>query len=120
MSIILVIIIAVTIGVAGQLFIKIGINSITNLDFCTQFLTSFYRIFFAPFVIIGILIYFSSTFFWLYAISKVDLSFAYPFLALSYVLIVFASQCFLGENVSFLRWVGVCVICFGVFLISKS
>lgn len=114
------IVIAVTIGVIGQILIKKGLNLLGNINFSGGFVHSYLKIFFAPYVILGVLTYVCSIFFWLYALSKVDLSFAYPFLAISYVLIVLASQFFLGENVPFLRWIGVLVICVGVFLVSKS
>ncbi len=55
-----------------------------------------------------------------YTLMKVDLSFAYPFVALSYVIIIITAWLFLGENISLLRLVGVLVICLGVFLISRS
>ena len=120
MSNILFILTAVTIGVAGQVFIKIGLNSLGDIDFSKSLIGSYGKIFLSPFIILGTFTYFFSVLFWLYALSKVDLSFAYPFLALSYVLIILVSRCFLGENVSLIRWVGVLVICFGVLLIAKS
>ena len=114
------IVIAVTIGVVGQILIKKGLNLLGDINFSGGFVHSYLKIFFAPYVILGVLTYFCSIFFWLYALSKVDLSFAYPFLALSYVFIVLASQYYLGEIVPFIRWIGVLVICFGVLIVSKS
>ncbi len=120
MSPVLVIIIAVLLGVIGQLLSKKGLNLLGNIDFSANLIAGYSKIFFSPYVIMGSLIYVLSVFFWVYSLSKVDLSFAYPFLALSYVLIVLAAWLFLGENIPLLRWIGVLVICFGVFLISKS
>jgi len=117
---ILCLIISMSLGVAGQLFIKKGLNMLGNINFGSGIISSYSRIFFSPFVIIGISVYFLGVFFWLYALSKVDLSFAYPFISLSYVLVVFSSWWLLGESISFLRWAGVVVICLGVFLISRS
>jgi len=114
------ILIAVTLGVVGQLLIKIGLNSLKNLDFSSGLIITYLRIFTSLHVISGTLIYVLSVFFWLYALSKVELSFAYPFLALSYVFVLLASSIFLGETIPFIRWIGVLVICFGVLLISRS
>ena len=114
------ILIAVLLGVVGQLLVKRGLNLLGEIDFSRGLFASYLKIFTSPVVIIGTLSYTSSIFFWLYALSKVNLSFAYPILALSYVLVVIASRLFLGEDISLLRWVGVGVICFGVFLISRS
>jgi len=40
--------------------------------------------------------------------------------SLAYVVVVFASVIFFKESVSLIRWIGVLVICGGVFLISRS
>ncbi len=120
MSTIPFIIIAVTLSVAGQLFVKKGINLVGNLEFSSGLFATYLKLFISPYVILGVLIYFSSVFFWLYALTKVDLSYAVPFLALTYVLIIIASWMFLGETIPFIRWVGVMIICLGLYLISKS
>lgn len=120
MSAVPLILIAVFISVIGQLLVKKGLNLFINLDFSTNVIGNYFRILSSPYVVFGFLIYFCSAFLWLYALTKVDLSFAYPFLALSYVLIMLFSWLFLGETIPLLRVVGVLVICFGVFLISRS
>jgi drug/metabolite transporter (DMT)-like permease len=76
--------------------------------------------FLSPYVLVGTFIYFLGVFFWLYALVKVDLSFAYPFSALSYGLVLLLSWLFLGENIPSLRLIGVLVICLGVIIVSKS
>ena len=112
--------IAVSISVVGQLIVKRGLNQLGDLEFSKGLIYAFSRILFSYHVILGTLIYFVAIFPWLYAIAKVDLSYAYPFLALSYVEVIFLSWLFLGESIPPLRWMGVLVICCGVFLIAKS
>lgn len=114
------IVIAVAIGIVGQLLVKKGLNSLGNLNFSLGLLETYIKIFLSPLVILGSLTYFASVFFWVYALTKVDLSFAYPFLALSYVLILLCSWVFLGEHIPLIRWVGVVVICLGVLLVARS
>lgn len=111
---------AVMLSVGSQVFVKIGLRSLGNIDLSEGLISFYLKIFLSPFVVIGVLLYTFSVFFWLYALSKVDLSFAYPFLALSYVLILLFCRFFLGESISPLRWAGILVICFGIVLISKS
>jgi drug/metabolite transporter (DMT)-like permease len=120
MSAVISLLISVTIGVIGQLIVKKGLNLLGNLDFSVGLIRTFLRIFYSPYVILGSLVYFFATFFWLYGLAKVDLSFAYPFLALSYMLVILTSWLFLSETIPFARIVGVLVICFGVFLVAKS
>jgi len=61
-----------------------------------------------------------SSFFWLVAISRVELSYAYPMISISYVLVVFLSWLIFKEEVGPVRWLGVAIIIFGVYLISRS
>ncbi|PQP35628.1 multidrug resistance protein [Desulfobacteraceae bacterium SEEP-SAG9] len=112
--------IAVTITVMGQLFIKKGLNLLGDLDFSSGFIRTYSKIFISPYVILGFSIYVVSIFVWLYVLSKVDLSFAYPFLAFSYVLVILFSLFFLGETISLIRWAGVVLICFGIIFVSRS
>lgn len=119
-SAVLFIILAVTINVIGQLIIKTGLNRIGAVDFSEGVIQAYQKILLSPYVLAGSVTYAFSILFWLYALSKVDLSYAFPFLALSYVLILIASWLFLGEQVTLLRVVGVCVICVGVFLVYRS
>ena len=57
---------------------------------------------------------------WIAVLGKLDLSYAYPFLALNFVLITLVAQFGLGEVVPLMRWVGVAIICAGIFLIARS
>lgn len=57
---------------------------------------------------------------WLIVLSKLDLSFAYPILALSYCLVPVLSRYMFGEQVSAMRWVGIGIICLGVSVVGLS
>lgn len=108
-------------GVMGQLSMKQGMagfqmGALTVAGFIPQFI----KIIFRPFVFMGLLLYFISSFFWLLAISKVPLSYAYPMISISYVLVVFLSWLIFKENVGLVRWLGVGVIILGVYLISRT
>lgn len=113
-------VISMLFGVVGQLFIKRGLNNLGALDFAAGLVGSYLRVFLSPLVILGLGIYVLGVFFWLYALSKVDLSYAYPFVSLSYVLVILASWMFLGEHITPLRGAGVAAICVGVLLIARS
>ena len=57
---------------------------------------------------------------WMSVLSKVEVSYAYPFLSVGYVLSAVAGYAFFNENISPIRIVGIVVICIGVILISRS
>ena len=57
---------------------------------------------------------------WLAVLSWEDLSVALPLQALNYILVGFLAQWFLGETVSPMRWGGICLICLGVAMVTRS
>lgn len=57
---------------------------------------------------------------WLAVLSWEDLSVALPLQALSYVVVAFLAQWYLGEQVGGMRWAGICLICVGVALVTRS
>jgi drug/metabolite transporter (DMT)-like permease len=57
---------------------------------------------------------------WLAVLSWEDLSVALPLQALSYLVVAFLAQWYLGEQVSGIRWAGICLICVGVALVTRS
>jgi drug/metabolite transporter (DMT)-like permease len=65
-------------------------------------------------VVVGLLLYVASTLFWIFALSGMDLSFAYPVASVQYVLVFLGAWYFFGEIVSWLRLGGMALICLGV------
>jgi drug/metabolite transporter (DMT)-like permease len=57
---------------------------------------------------------------WLIVLSKLDLSLAYPILALSYFLVPLLSWLLFGEQISMGRWLGIVIICVGVVVVGTS
>lgn len=57
---------------------------------------------------------------WMAVLSKVEVSFAYPFLSVGYVVAALVGYYFFGESLTLTRIAGIIVICIGVYLISRS
>lgn len=57
---------------------------------------------------------------WMSVLSKVEVSFAYPFLSIGYVISAVVGFFFFGETLTAIRVAGIAVICIGVVLISRS
>ena len=55
---------------------------------------------------------------WLIILSFADLSMAYPFDSLQYIVIAFFAQFFLKEEVRGLRWAGIALIVVGVTVVG--
>ena len=115
------ILISVLLGATGQVLLKKGMLLIGPLTLSiTEIGDILLRLVTNPFVVLGLGTYVVSTVIWLVALSRVDLSYAYPFVSLSYVLMLLASWLLLHENLSPIRLLGTFVIVMGVFLVSRS
>lgn len=57
---------------------------------------------------------------WLLALSGLNISYAFPLLSASYILVALLARVFLRETISLKRWAGISIVCFGVLLIAWS
>jgi drug/metabolite transporter (DMT)-like permease len=115
------ILISGVLGVAGQIMLKQALASGGPLPLGLETVPGLIlQLALNPLVIAGLVIYVSGTFFWLVALSRVDLSYAYPFASLNYIFILGASWVILGERPTPMRLVGVLAICVGVWTISRT
>jgi drug/metabolite transporter (DMT)-like permease len=121
MSSIGLILLSVASGVAGQLTIKMGVTragaaAVEAAGPLSTLLVAFR----SPLVWLGLALYGLGALAWILVLTRLDLSLAYPFLALNFVLIAIVSRLFLGETIPALRWAGIAVICLGILLIARS
>ena len=122
LSSVLLILLSISIAVGGQLMLKIGIDRIgvTGLGSMKALTSLFSGIIRSPMVITGLFLYLISAAIWLVVLSTVDLSFAYPFIGLTYVMVLVLSRFILKEEVNPLRWIGAFIITVGVVVISRG
>ena len=115
------ILLTICISVIAQTLLKTGMKGIGRIDglnleviipLLLKIATNFY-------IIAGLSLYVVGTFFWLVLLSRLDLSFLYPFGALQYLLIFVISYFLLGEQIKLARIIVVLVILAGIFIISK-
>ena len=114
--------ISVVFAVAAQFTLKAAMNEVGRIgsteiaaagDTITRALKE-------PRLWLGLTLFGVSAVFWLVVLSRVDLSVAYPFVGLSYIVVVLFSRLFLHEQVTALRWLGVVVVAAGIALIGFS
>lgn len=122
---ILLILIDVLFSVAGQLSLKRGMMEVGEINaafFSNNLLAGVWRMFTTtPFVILGLAMYGAGAFIWLIVLSRANLSYAYPMIALTYVLVPLAAWLFLNEPpIPPLRWAGMALIIAGVILVAHS
>ena len=115
------ILISVLGGAIGQLMLKNGINKFgvvtLSLADAPQLLM---KLALNPWVVGGLFLYACGTVFWLAGISRVDLSFAYPFASLSYVVMLLVAWQLFDENITVPRIIGTVVIATGVLIVSRG
>ena len=117
----LLILACVTLGVSGQLMLKHGMSARGNpVDEMAEVVPHLLAAAANPFVIGGGILYALSFALWLIVLTRADLSYAYPLLSMGYVIVVILSRVVFHEVVTPARLLGTLVVCFGVYLISRT
>lgn len=110
---------SVFLAVAGQVFMKLGMNQVgavkVSLDAVWPFI---WGIFTNVKVMTGLICYAGSTLLWLVALSRANLNFVYPFTALTFVLVMLASGIIFSEPVTLQKIVGFVLISGGIILVA--
>lgn len=116
------ILVSVTLAGVAQITLKSGVNRVTGAQGGTLQLggAALKALLVSPLVLGGLVLFGLSAVVWLFALSRASLSFAYPFAALGYVLIVAFSVLVLHETVPPLRWLGVACIVVGIVLVAQT
>ncbi|MGQ9732538.1 MAG: EamA family transporter [Candidatus Zipacnadales bacterium] len=109
--------VAICLGATGQVLIKIGLRNLGTHPTPAVVVMSLFR---SPFVASGFACYGISSVLYLLALSKLALSYAYPMIALSYVIVTVLAWRLLNESVPTLRIVGLSIIMFGVIVVAFS
>ena len=106
---------------AAQLMLKAGMMNLGSISFTAD--TAILRIFqivFNPWVFAGLVTFVISMASHLYVLSKVDISFAYPFLSLAYVAVAIFAWLVFKEDLGALKIAGIALICVGTVLIAQG
>lgn len=110
--------ISILLGAFAQYFLKVGMNRMnalsphTTWELVQQMLSNLS-------LWGGISCYGLSMLFWLYVLSRMELSRAYPLVSLGYVFTLIIGYYLLGESISIMKLLGVALIIGGVFCISQ-
>ncbi|MBN1164761.1 MAG: EamA family transporter [Candidatus Krumholzibacteriota bacterium] len=113
------IIVTVCLNTTGQFMMKIGLRSMDQINY-HNFFRSFQKVLTSGYIIGGFCSYAVSAVLWIIILSRAELSWAFPMVSLSYVATAILAPYLLNEPFSLLRFVGILVICLGVFLVGKT
>jgi uncharacterized membrane protein len=118
MDVIIIILTGILCASLGQVFWKIGMNAVGAIENFS--ISGIISMFINPLVILGLIMYGLSTVFWLIALSQKDLSYVYPFISLTFIIVLFLSYFVLKEQISTARIVGTIIIVGGLMIIVRG
>lgn len=113
--------VAVVLGTCGQILLKAGTNAIGPFEFALANAWPVgVRVALEPRIAGGVACYAVSLVLWIMALSRTEVSVAYPMLSLGFALNALLAWWLLGEAVSVQRLAGIAVIIAGVWLVARS
>ena len=111
----------VLLNAAAQLLLKAGTNAVGAFEFTARgFAVVGPRLAFEPHIMGGLLCYVISVAVWIMALSRVEVSIAYPMLSIGYVVNAVAAWYLFGEAVTGTRLAGIAFIIVGVVIVARS
>jgi multidrug transporter EmrE-like cation transporter len=107
--------------VYGQLVLKWRILGVGALPESTLDKVVFLsKLLLDPYIFSGFLSAFIASFFWMAAMTKFDISYAYPFMSSAFVLVFLLSVILFQEPVTWQKIVGLVLIVAGIVVTSRS
>lgn len=111
----------VVLNALGQLLLKAGTNAIGHFEFSgANVVPVGMKLALQPYIVTGVVCYLVSLVVWLMALSRVEVSIAYPMLSIGYVINAVAAWYLFGEAVTPMRMLGIGIIVVGVYVVARS
>ena len=111
----------VLLNASAQLLLKAGTNSVGVFEFSRDNLVPVgWKLATEPHIVGGLGCYVISVVVWIIALSRVEVSIAYPLLSVGYVVNALAAWYLFGEAVTPMRLLGIGIIIIGVCVVTRS
>jgi multidrug transporter EmrE-like cation transporter len=111
----------VLLNAAAQLLLKAGTNTVGTFDFSlANAVPVGWKLATEPHIVAGLGCYVISVVVWIMALSRVEVSIAYPMLSVGYVVNAIAAWYLFGEAVTPTRLAGIGIIILGVYVVARS
>jgi multidrug transporter EmrE-like cation transporter len=115
------ILVGVLLNAIAQILLKKGMLSIGYFEFHFEnFFPIIKKVTNNLYILSGLTSYVISVAVWLLVLARVEVSYAYPFLSVGYVVVTVMGYFIFQENLSWMRVIGIAVIIVGVLLLSRS
>ncbi|TCS80577.1 EamA family transporter [Pectinatus cerevisiiphilus] len=111
----------VLLNAIAQLVLKKGMSIIGTVQVdMASIITMIMKAAVNVYIYLGLLCYILSFVVWLMVLSRTEVSYAYPFLSIGYIIAAFVGYFYFGESMTLYKVGGIILICFGVFLLYRS
>ena len=111
----------VLLNAGAQLLLKAGTNSVGAFEYSAANIVPIgWKLATEPHIIGGLGCYVISVVVWIMALSRVEVSIAYPLLSVGYVVNAIAAYYVFGEAVTPMRLTGIAIIIVGVWVVARS
>jgi multidrug transporter EmrE-like cation transporter len=113
--------VSIVLSSSAQVLLKLGMSAPRiQLALADSGLSAVLAVVTSPTVILGLATFGASAVVWLLVLSRIDVSQAYPFVALGIAITAAAGHLLLGEPLPALRIVGIAAILVGVVAVARS
>ncbi len=111
----------VMLNAAAQILMKMGTNAIGHFEFSTANIVPIgWRLATEWHIVVALFCYAISVVVWILALSRVQVSIAYPMLSLGYVAVAFATWWLFNEPLTATKLAGIGVIIVGVVILFRA
>ena len=117
------VLLSVFLSTSAQLILKLGANKIGHLESeATKGLSliSYLPIYLNLYVVLGLAIYVISAATWIFVLTKVEISTAYPMISLGFIMTFVFGVYFFDESVSVSKISGTLLIVLGCLLVARA
>jgi len=115
------ILLGVLLNAGAQLLLKAGTNAVGHFAFSRDnILPVGWQLATEPHIMGGLACYVISVVVWIMALSRVEVSIAYPMLSIGYVVNAIAAWYLFGEALGVARLTGIGIIIIGVYVVARS
>ncbi len=104
----------------AQIVLKTGLSQphvVVAID-SGSYINAARAVFINPWVLAGLTLYFSAAVVWLFALVRIEVSMAYPFVGVGFILTMILGKFIMGDAVTFTRVMGTLLISVGVVFVS--
>ena len=111
---------SVLLNAFAQIFLKLGLRKMSGISLSNNIIDKCISFAINPYILAGFISYGVSLVIWLRVLYKVDVSFAYPFQALGYIIVTILAWIIFQENINLMKLIALAFITLGLIMLTFS